>query len=67
MKTLSELRDLTVEALTQEVLSLRRMQFDQRMLRANGALDKTDKVRKTKKAIARVKTIITEKGGESHE
>lgn len=61
MKNTKELRKLTLEELKTELLSLRKEQFTLRMKKANGALDKTHFVTMVRKAIAKVKTIMTEK------
>ena len=66
MKTLSELRELPVKDLQQEVLSLRKEQFNLRMKKANGSLEKTHPMRMVKKQIARVKTLMSEKVGGSN-
>ena len=63
MKDTSELQKMTIDELQTELLSLRKEQFTLRMKKANGALDKTHFVTLVRKAIARVKTIMTEKGG----
>lgn len=66
MKDIKELRSLTPEELRAELLSLRKNQFNLRMKKASGALEKTHVVKIVRKAIARVKTIMTEKVGTSH-
>lgn len=66
MKDIKELRDLTAEELQAELLSLRKEQFNLRMKKASGSLDKTHLITMVRKAIARVKTILTEKVGKSH-
>ncbi|MDI9819610.1 MULTISPECIES: 50S ribosomal protein L29 [unclassified Legionella] len=66
MKNTKELRDLTPEELQAELLSLRKEQFNLRMKKANGSLDKTHLVPKVRKAVARVKTIMAEKVGKGH-
>ncbi len=63
MKDTIELNKMTIDELQTELLSLRKDQFGLRMKKANGALDKTHLVALVRKAIARVKTIMTEKGG----
>lgn len=63
MKTKSELRALNAEQLQAEIMSLRKEQFQQRMRKASGALDKTHVIRQVRRMIARIKTIITEKAG----
>lgn len=67
MKKTTELRKMTSEELNTELLSLRKDQFTLRMKKANGALDKTHHITLVRKAIARVKTMMTEKAGESHD
>jgi len=66
MKDTNELKKLTVDELQAELLSLRKDQFTLRMKKANGTLDKTHMVTLVRRAIARVKTIMTEKAGDSH-
>ena len=63
MKDTNELQKMTIDELQTELLSLRKDQFKLRMKKANGALDKTHFVALVRKSIARVKTIMTEKGG----
>lgn len=66
MKDTIELQKMTIDELQTELLSLRKDQFGLRMKKANGALDKTHLVTLVRRAIARVKTIMTEKVGTSH-
>lgn len=61
MKTISELRKLDVKQLQAEVMTLRKEQFQQRMRKAAGVLDKTHVIREVRRAIARIKTLMTEK------
>lgn len=61
MKDIVELRKLTIDELQSELLSLRRNQLGLRMKKANGSLDKMNLIPQVRKAIARVKTIMTEK------
>ncbi len=63
MKTISELRALDTEQLNDELLTLRKEQLNQRMRKASGVLDKTHLMRKVRRTIAQVKTIITQKAG----
>lgn len=63
MKTISELRTLDVNALEAELLVLRKEQLNQRLRQASGALDKPHVVKLVRRAIARIKTIMTEKAG----
>lgn len=64
MKTLTELRELNEEQLQKEIIDLRKTQFQHRMSKAAGALDKTHVIRKVRRAIARIKTVKTEKAGQ---
>lgn len=63
MKKIDELRNLTVEELQTELLSLRKEQFNLRMKKASGSLDKTHLITLVRKSVAKVKTILTEKVG----
>ena len=56
----SELRNKSVAELEEELLSLRKEQFNLRMQRATGQLARPDQFGKVRKDIARVKTVITE-------
>ena len=66
MKDTNELKKLTIDELQVELLSLRKDQFNLRMKKAHGTLDKTHHVGMVRKSIAKVKTIMTEKAGVSH-
>ena len=57
----SELRNKSVEDLKKELLSLARANFELKMQLAAKQLSKPSEIRKTKKDIARVKTILAEK------
>lgn len=63
MKKIEELRNLSSEELQTELLSLRKDQFNLRMKKANGSLDKTHLTTMVRKSVARVKTMLTEKAG----
>ncbi|WP_133136791.1 50S ribosomal protein L29 [Legionella rowbothamii] len=63
MKTVQELRNLSVEELNDELLSLRKEQLTLRMKKASGSLDKTHLITVVRKSVAKVKTILTEKAG----
>ena len=65
MKKITELREMTIDQLGVELLDLRKKQFNTRLKRANGALEKTHGIPLLRKAIARVKTLMTEKVGAS--
>ncbi len=57
----SELRIKSVDELNAELLEMRRSQFSMRMLLATQQLDKFDQVKKVRRDIARVKTVLAEK------
>jgi len=59
----TELNSKSVEELNEELLNLLREQFNLRMQHSTGQLEKTDQLRKVRRNIARVKTILTEKAG----
>lgn len=63
MKKTAELRGLSIEELQNELLSLRKEQLNLRMKKASGSLDKTHLITLVRKAVARVKTMLTEKAG----
>jgi len=59
----SELKGKTVEQLQEELLNLRREQFNLRMQAATGQLNQTHMMKQVRRNIARVKTILNEKAG----
>ena len=56
----SELRTKSAKELNEELMNLRREQFNLRMQQATGQLARSDQVRKVRKDIARIKTVMTE-------
>jgi len=60
MKT-SELRDKQIDELEKELVSLRKEQFNLRMLQGSGQSVRPHLYGQAKKNIARVKTVIAEK------
>jgi large subunit ribosomal protein L29 len=58
----SELKNKSVADLQQELLSLSKEQFGLRMQVATQQLSNTSQLTKVRRNIARVKTILTEKG-----
>ncbi|MHB1947134.1 MAG: 50S ribosomal protein L29 [Gammaproteobacteria bacterium] len=58
----SELRNKTVEELKSELLALLKEQFNLRIQRGVGQTPATHLFRKVRKEIARIKTILCEKG-----
>jgi large subunit ribosomal protein L29 len=57
----SELRGKSPEELREELNSLLKAQFSLRMQKATQQLSNTSQIRKTRRDIARVRTILTEK------
>ncbi len=58
----SELRQKTVQELNSMQIELLREQFNLHMQKATGQLSKPDQISKVRRDIARVNTVITEKG-----
>ncbi|MCP1676556.1 large subunit ribosomal protein L29 [Natronocella acetinitrilica] len=57
----SELREKDLPALKEELLERRKEQFNLRMQAATGQLARPDLVKKARRDVARIKTIMTEK------
>ena len=62
---LSELQDMTPDQLDDELLKLKKEQFNLRFQAASGQLENTSRVRQVRRDIARIKTIGQEKQGEA--
>lgn len=56
----SELRIKTKEELVSDLLALSREQFNLRMQKATGQLAKSSQVKKIRREIARINTVLTE-------
>jgi large subunit ribosomal protein L29 len=63
----SEYRDLSVEELAVKEKELSEALFNLKFQHATGQLDNTAQLKKTRKDIARIKTILVEKGGTEEE
>lgn len=61
MKKPSELRKLTVDELKQEEANLRKELFNLRFQKVTGEIENPMRIRQTRKDIARVLTVMTEK------
>ena len=59
------LRKKTDAELGDELLSLRKEQFNLRMQRATGQLSRPDQFGKVRRSIAQVKTVLSERGQQS--
>ncbi|SDK78685.1 MULTISPECIES: 50S ribosomal protein L29 [Microbulbifer] len=62
MKT-ADLREKSVEELNQELLNQLEAQFKLRMQQSTGQLAQTHLLKQTRRDIARIKTVLTEKAG----
>ena len=56
-KRLSDLKTMTTDQLQDELLNLKKEQFNLRFQRATGQLENTGRVREVRRDIARVKTL----------
>ena len=63
MKT-HELKNRSSEQLNQELIDLLKVQFGLRMQLATGQLGKTSELKKIRRNIARIKTVLAEKGAQ---
>jgi large subunit ribosomal protein L29 len=61
---LSDLRALSLDQLDEEVLKLKKEQFNLRFQRATGQLENTARVRVVRRDIARARTIAAQKRAE---
>lgn len=61
----TELRDKSADELSNELLALRKEQFNLRLQLATGQSMKSHRVREVRRDIARVKTILNEKASQA--
>lgn len=59
----SELRIKTKEELLAELLNLSREQFNLRMQKATGQLAKSSQMKKVRREIARINTVLSQQAG----
>ena len=62
---LSDLRALSADQLSDELISLKKEQFNLRFQKATGQLEKSSRINEVRKDIARVKTIARQKAAEA--
>jgi large subunit ribosomal protein L29 len=62
---LSSLKTMTPDQLGDELLNLKKEQFNLRFQRATGQLENTGRVREVRRQIARVKTLSRQKASEA--
>ncbi|MFT6028386.1 MAG: large subunit ribosomal protein L29 [Oleiphilaceae bacterium] len=60
----SELRNKSTDELKQDLLGLLKEQFNLRLRKTTGQLNQSHLLRQTKRDIARIKTVLTQKAGE---
>ena len=60
-----ELRELTTEELVKKVEELKAELYNLRFANATGNLEKPSKIKETRKTIARIKLILTERESEN--
>lgn len=56
-----EYRNMNVDQLNDELVKLRKEQFNMRFQKATGQLEKTARIRTVRRSIARINTILGEK------
>ena len=62
MKDAHDFRHKSADELNAELTKLKKEQFNLRFQRANGQLEKTNRVRVVRKDIARIMTVLNEQG-----
>jgi large subunit ribosomal protein L29 len=63
MSKITDLRAKSADELNDELLKLRREQFNLRMQRATGQMARPDQFTKVRRNIARIKTLLREREG----
>ena len=58
---IAEIRDLTPDQLDDELVKLKKEQFNLRFQTATGQLDNTARIREVRRSIARVQTVAKER------
>ena len=58
----NQIREMDTAKINDEIIELKKELFDLRFQQATGQLENTARVGKVKKAIARMKTVLTERG-----
>ena len=61
MMKISDVRAMTTDQLKDEVLKLKKEQFNLRFQKATGQIDNTARVRAIRRDIARLKTVASQK------
>jgi len=63
MMSAEKFKTLTVDQLDEELVKLKKEQFNLRFQKASGQLEKTSRVREVRRDIARIMTIARQKRG----
>lgn len=61
----AEVRDMSEDQLKDKLLQLKKEQFNLRFQKASGQLEKTARVSVVRRDIARIKTILRQKGADT--
>ena len=61
MNNAADLRTMTVDQLDDELIKLKKEQFNLRFQRATGQLENTSRVREVRRDIARIRTVAQQK------
>jgi large subunit ribosomal protein L29 len=61
----SDIKSMTIDQVDDEVLKLKKEQFNLRFQRATGQLENTARVRQVRRDIARLKTVARHKRGQA--
>jgi len=56
----SDMRTMSIDQIDEEVLKLKKEQFNLRFQRANGQVENTGRIRTLRRDIARIQTVLTE-------
>ncbi len=57
----SEVRDLTVDQLNDELVKLKKEQFNLRFQKASGQLENTARIQKVRRDVARIMTVLEQR------
>lgn len=60
-KILQELKDMTVDQLRDEMIKLKKEQFNLRFQQATGQLENTARMRQVRRTVARIQTLVKQK------
>ena len=60
-KILQELKDMTVDQLGDEMVKLKKEQFNLRFQQATGQLENTARIRQVRRTVARIQTLVKQK------